>query len=216
MHRLDIILSSALLLLLLLSATPTTAVRRSASSSSRPKQEPVSLPVPGRLTSQGCFSSLGDLDLAVAESHQSPYNSPGLCLKTCRASRSPAAALHRATCYCMDAYPPRSELTRDEACDYPCPGYPFSACGGREAYSVFNVGIKLVVEHRADATEDDDVPAEKEAGGGDRRGNLWEAAGRLFSDTLSSVKGATSMSALPGSRGQSNLGTDDADESLEL
>lgn len=48
----------------------------------------------------------------------------------------------------MDTYPPRSALVADSECSVPCPAYIIASCGGKDAYSVYNVGIQLSIEHQ--------------------------------------------------------------------
>lgn len=127
--------------LLLWAATPAIALV------DHPPAEPAVLHKP---TSQGCYSSLGNLEGVESRSRDGTAmaNSPAWCTHRCRKEKRPVFALHRGTCFCMDTYPPRAFLVADSECDFPCPGAPYSACGGKDAYGVFNLGMKIDIEHQ--------------------------------------------------------------------
>lgn len=205
----------SLTLLLWYAATPALAVRRSSNRPTRRGlQDPIEPPGLGRYTSQGCFASLGNPELA--HPHDVKWNSPSECLNGCRnTGRHVVGAMHGDACYCMDVYPPWSLRVPDAACDKPCPGYPWSACGGFRVYSVFNLGIDINVEYQADPA--DLIPSSsawKEAV--ERLGDMWEAATaageKLGSSTLSGIRGATSTTP----RSPFKEPARDVDDSIEL
>ncbi|KAJ4258179.1 hypothetical protein NW762_008324 [Fusarium torreyae] len=107
----------------------------------RALQAPTEEPILNQVTSQGCWSSL-PVDGVEADA-AGTFVSPGSCGNVCKKKRSPVAILHLAKCYCADTYPPKGALVKDDKCDWPCPGYPYEACGGKDAYSVLNLGLEL-------------------------------------------------------------------------
>ncbi|KAH6879510.1 hypothetical protein B0T10DRAFT_158560 [Thelonectria olida] len=106
-------------------------------------QAPKADAVLGAVTSQGCFNSLPD----GTSSHEMTFAASGACGELCIKEKKAVAILHRNKCYCADTYPTESSLVDDDKCDYSCPGYAREACGGDKAYSVFNTGLKVNVEH---------------------------------------------------------------------
>lgn len=116
-------------------------------------QPPVVPAVSGQPTSQGCYASVGRWREGISSESKDGtrmYNSPNWCNHRCTKEKSPVAALQRNACYCLDAYPPRSLLVDDDRCNRPCPAYPVYACGSDDTFSVYNVGIRVNVEHMAD------------------------------------------------------------------
>lgn len=114
-----------------------------AAKASNPLQAPAETPVPGSMTSAGCFSDAGHLNVQPVEG---PLAS-GTCANVCKSSGYPVMALHGYNCYCGTSYPPKDTLTDDDNCNHRCPGYPDEACGGLNGgghrgsyYSVWNLG----------------------------------------------------------------------------
>ncbi|KAM0546233.1 hypothetical protein ACHAPJ_011020 [Fusarium lateritium] len=103
-------------------------------------QLPAREPVLNDVTSQGCWSSL---PAEVEEGASGSFVSSGSCAEGCKKKKSSVAILHLDKCYCADTYPPEDSLVKDDQCDWPCPGYAREACGGKDAYSVFNLGLEL-------------------------------------------------------------------------
>ncbi|SPJ79069.1 uncharacterized protein FTOL_07460 [Fusarium torulosum] len=104
-------------------------------------QEPKKSPVLNEVTSQGCFDSLPAERIS---GHSSIYNTIGTCADYCKEKKMEVALLQGESCYCSHTYPPQNSQVDDDQCDHPCPGYPRDACGGREAFSVHNIGINLL------------------------------------------------------------------------
>ncbi|KAK6081664.1 wsc domain containing protein [Seiridium cupressi] len=98
-------------------------------------------PVLGTDTIYGCYSSVGELQLNGGN----VFNSQGSCATTCRAAGAYVAATQESSCYCGDTYPAASTLVDDSQCDVPCPGYADSACGGTDAFTIINTGVKVEV-----------------------------------------------------------------------
>ncbi|CAH0035875.1 unnamed protein product [Clonostachys rhizophaga] len=117
----------------------------SAASGSEPTQAPKESPRLGYPTSQGCFkSSKGLKDVGMEETQVSS----GGCREACQALKKPVFALGGGVkCFCGDSYPPKSDLTDDSACNFPCQAYPLEACGNIDgtAFSVWNIGDKISV-----------------------------------------------------------------------
>lgn len=109
------------------------------------KQPKPALPVPGALTAQGCFSSKGNF----TKSEVIPSaTSSGSCNEYCLEEGWTVFALSGQSCLCGLAYPPEDSLSSDNKCNYPCPGYPYEACGGLGSpgfWSVFNMGVEINV-----------------------------------------------------------------------
>lgn len=107
------------------------------------KQPPKQLPIPDGLTSQGCFQDIGNF----TESDVKPRAvSSGSCREFCIGEKYTVFGLSGQVCYCGFAYPPEDSLADDKKCNYPCPGYPYEACGGlgNPGYvSVYNMGVEL-------------------------------------------------------------------------
>lgn len=105
----------------------------------------------GADTVHGCYSSVGELQ----QNGTLTFNSQGSCTAVCLAMGAYVAASQADNCYCGDKYPPASTLVDDSQCDEPCSGYAKDACGGSEAFTVYNTGVKVAV---ADSTDDSSSP----------------------------------------------------------
>ena len=136
-------------------------------------QPPKELPIPNGLTAQGCFSDKGNF----TESEVEPaLVSKGSCQKWCLEEKYTVFGLAGQTCYCGFAYPPEDALTDDKKCNYPCPGYPFDACGGLGNpgfTSVYNLGVELSPpfyepEKEEDPTSTTSAPSETSSAAGDK------------------------------------------------
>lgn len=108
---------------------------------------------PQTLTSQGCFSSKGDL--------VNPKNYPvirvsiGFCNDDV-CTNSTVFAAKGQECFCGSKYPPKDTQVDQSKCDYSCPSYLQEACGGINGgsfYSVFNTGIEVDVPYLDDPAE---------------------------------------------------------------
>lgn len=120
-----------------------------AAGTRQPQQRPPELPKLGQISSRGCFGSLPSNSNVIPVK----YSSSGLCWYRCQKEGKFVSVLHLNKCFCADTYPPRLSLIEDDQCNYPCPGFGIEACGGLEAYSVFNTGVELDVEYdRSDKT----------------------------------------------------------------
>ncbi|KAF5558609.1 SLG1 [Fusarium napiforme] len=109
-------------------------------------QSPTESPVLGQVTPQGCFSALP----SEADGRSDTFNSVGSCAKYCEEQNKTVAILKGVECICADIYPAKSAKVDDDKCDTPCPGYAKDACGGKDAYSVFNLGVNLLPGNEGD------------------------------------------------------------------
>ncbi|KAF5670157.1 SLG1 [Fusarium circinatum] len=109
-------------------------------------QRPTESPVLGEVTPQGCFSALP----SQADGRSDTFNSVGSCAQYCQTQKKTVAILKGVECICADIYPAKSALVDDDKCDTPCPGYAKDACGGEDAYSVFNLGVDLLPGNEGD------------------------------------------------------------------
>lgn len=133
------------------------------------RQPPAEDPILGQVTSQGCFSTQGELASTDVQ-----FATIGRCAQICRESDADntVMAAQDHSCYCGKTYPPMSTLVDDGECDQPCPGYAVVACGGKGRYSVYNLGVDVDVEYSGgddlssnDGSDDavDDEPSEDSA-----------------------------------------------------
>ncbi|KAF4958352.1 hypothetical protein FGADI_2518 [Fusarium gaditjirri] len=109
-------------------------------------QSPTERPVIGDITPQGCFNSLP----SQVDGRSNTFNSVGSCADYCQEQKKTVAILKDVECICADIYPAKSALVDDDKCDTPCPGYPKDACGGGDAYSVFNLGVDMLPGNEGD------------------------------------------------------------------
>ncbi|RBR05150.1 hypothetical protein FVER53590_08883 [Fusarium verticillioides] len=109
-------------------------------------QSPIESPVLGEVTPQGCFSALP----SEADGRSDTFNSVGSCADYCEEQNKTVAILKGVECICADIYPDKSAKVDDDKCDTPCPGYAKDACGGKDAYSVFNLGVNLLPGNEGD------------------------------------------------------------------
>lgn len=107
--------------------------------------KPSTRPVIDQTTSQGCFTSQGNLtevDKGVGG------NSIGACEPVCKKAEYLVMALHGDTCYCGNAYPEKDSRVSSSMCDLPCSQYEFEPCGntenegGIDAWNVYNLGFE--------------------------------------------------------------------------
>ncbi|KAF7554450.1 hypothetical protein G7Z17_g2914 [Cylindrodendrum hubeiense] len=113
------------------------------SVSTAPTQQLSTLPLVDQLTSQGCYGSLS----ATANKTDLKWLSSGACWEVCVKQKKDVTITHMNNCYCADTYPPEESLVDDSECNHPCPYYAPEACGGSEAYSVFNSGSNILVKN---------------------------------------------------------------------
>jgi cell wall integrity and stress response component len=99
-------------------------------------------PALGSDTPQGCYSSVGELQIIEP---QPDFNSRGKCNQICRDLKKNVAAMWAKDCYCGNKYPPKADLVDDSECNEPCPGINKEACGGFERWSIYNTGEVVAV-----------------------------------------------------------------------
>ncbi|KAI1812217.1 hypothetical protein GGS20DRAFT_587760 [Poronia punctata] len=109
------------------------------------KQLPIGIPSLGTDTVAGCYDSLADMEQVASWK----YNTQGWCSEKCRKKDKPVGATYSRTCYCGDKLPNLKNLLNDSKCNEPCPGFGDQACGGLDAYTVYNTGLVINVP-RAD------------------------------------------------------------------
>ncbi|KAG6015722.1 hypothetical protein E4U54_003073 [Claviceps lovelessii] len=108
-----------------------------------PKQPTIQIPVSGISTSSGCYASYGNMTMHKPIS--ADRMSTASCIIACRDDAFWLAAMHGGQCLCGFALPPKKDLVEDSQCNQPCPAYPPEACGGLDAYSIYNVGVQLQI-----------------------------------------------------------------------
>lgn len=106
---------------------------------SKPVQHSPKLPIHGQSTPQGCFASL---PRDASPSNKMTFNCPTTCSRYCVARGKPVGIVRSNMCFCAESYPPRSSMLPEDRCYLACPGYDRLACGGTEAYTVYNVGLE--------------------------------------------------------------------------
>lgn len=107
-------------------------------------QQPSVMPVQDAVTSQGCYSSSGNLNLRKPV----PNMSTASCSLACKADGFAVAGMQGSQCFCGNSYPPANTVVEDNKCNFPCPSYPLEACGSTDSpgyWSIFNTGVKLTV-----------------------------------------------------------------------
>lgn len=138
---------------------PSRIVPREDKASQTPKAEPV----PGSMTSQGCWESKGNF--TVAKMKASGVSS-GSCRVYCQDNDYAVMGLSGQQCLCGNVYPEKGTETKDSNCNYGCPAYPLEACGGLGSpgyVSVFNLGTEVNVANYVEEKEDEDKEDEKTA-----------------------------------------------------
>ncbi|KAI8631463.1 hypothetical protein F5Y19DRAFT_396910 [Xylariaceae sp. FL1651] len=113
----------------------------SFSNAQKGVEVPAQQPVSGTDTVAGCFSSVGTMNL------QSSYefNSQGKCAPICRSMGKQVGATYLHDCYCGTLLPNQKYLLNDSKCNEPCPGFDKQACGGLNAFTVYNTGVQVNV-----------------------------------------------------------------------
>ncbi|KAF5024413.1 hypothetical protein F66182_3499 [Fusarium sp. NRRL 66182] len=66
-------------------------------------------------------------------------NSPTSCYRRCERMGGRIIIMQNDTCYCTDSFPEAQSLLSDANCNFKCPGSSFFQCGGRGAYSVYDL-----------------------------------------------------------------------------
>ncbi|KAK4462120.1 hypothetical protein QBC42DRAFT_286788 [Cladorrhinum samala] len=112
-----------------------------------PTQIPKQPPMLNTQTSVGCFNSQGDLKT----NGTIKFNSQGSCVKDrCMVLGYEVGATNAGNqCWCGHKYPPKQSLVADKECNVGCTGIDTEACGGIEAWSVYNTGLALAVDYSA-------------------------------------------------------------------
>lgn len=131
---------------------PSRIVVRADKATQTPKTEPV----PGSITSQGCWSSKGNF--TEMELKASTVSS-GSCRIECEKEDYPVMALSGQQCLCGNVYPEKDTETKDSNCNYGCPAYPLEACGGLGSpgyVSVFNLGTEVNIGNYVEEKDDED------------------------------------------------------------
>lgn len=124
-------------------ATVATAASASATATSL-KNKPSEAPHLKQITNVGCFNSSKGLEFVETLT----YNTDGECGGRCQnKTYNVGATTGGSDCWCGNVYPPVSSLTDDTECNMPCTGYDQVACGGANAWSVYNTGVKLAVSN---------------------------------------------------------------------
>ncbi|RSL61214.1 hypothetical protein CEP53_005202 [Fusarium sp. AF-6] len=108
-----------------------------------PEQRPAQEPLPGKITSQGCFSQLPRQFTLFSDRNMTP----SMCHDKCKGRQFSVMMINDDKCYCAGKYPTKQSLLPDDRCNLPCPGKPLFVCGSPGAYSVFNLGRNLGVDH---------------------------------------------------------------------
>ncbi|KAI0149358.1 hypothetical protein BJ166DRAFT_61387 [Pestalotiopsis sp. NC0098] len=106
-------------------------------------------PVKGTDTVHGCYGNVDNLVLNGTDE----FNTQGSCSTACRGMSKAVGASYSSDCYCGDEYPPLNTLLDDSDCNEPCPGYGTEACGGINAWTVYNTGEKVSVANTDNITE---------------------------------------------------------------
>ncbi|UPK89914.1 hypothetical protein LCI18_000849 [Fusarium solani-melongenae] len=109
----------------------------------RTKQQPMQPPALERYTLQGCFGELPSQFTFFRRTNMAP----NWCYRQCKGRQNSVMLMNDDECYCADKYPPERSLLPEKQCILPCSGKHDWVCGGPGAYRVYNLGIKLNVEH---------------------------------------------------------------------
>lgn len=107
------------------------------------KQPPVTPPALGVYTSQGCFGELPSQFVYFKRTKMTP----NWCYRQCKDRQHGVMLMNANQCFCSDKYPTEKSLLPEERCIFTCSGKPYWVCGGPGAYTVYNLGIKLDIEH---------------------------------------------------------------------
>lgn len=67
--------------------------------------------------------------------------SSGSCNEGCKGAGFWVSGLRGPQCLCGFALPPKADMVSDSKCNVGCSSYPQEACGGEDAYTVFNLGV---------------------------------------------------------------------------
>ncbi|OAA50548.1 WSC domain containing protein [Metarhizium rileyi] len=128
-----------------LSELTLAAVMAAASVTAQaPSAKPSEIPQLGRPLSQGCFNSKANMTLLQPQITGEKMSS-GSCNEACLAKGFWLSGLHGPQCLCGYALPPKSASVADSECNLGCSSYPQEACGGKDAYSIFNLGLETEV-----------------------------------------------------------------------
>lgn len=166
------------------------------SAANGPKQPPAETPVQGMFTSQGCFSSVGNMTKMDIREF---VVSSGTCGDACQEDKEYAVmATSGQSCYCGTMYPPKDDLVDDDKCNFACPGYPMEACGGigdTPRFSVYNIGVEVKVGYfQGDGESEDDGSNDTDDDSDGENNTTFTAP---VSATPSSTKSSTQESSEP-------------------
>lgn len=125
-----------------ITAVAILALASLAGAQKKGVEVPAEQAVQGTDTVAGCFSSLGDMKPDSTDK----YNAQGYCAPRCRDLGKPVGATYLKQCYCGTKLPNKKTLLPDSKCNEPCPGFDPQACGGLNAYTVYNTGVQVNVE----------------------------------------------------------------------
>jgi cell wall integrity and stress response component len=106
------------------------------------KSSPSQTPRIGFYTSQGCYTSKGNMTV-LEKKMSATIMSSGSCNDACKGGNYWVSGLHGPDCLCGFALPPKNTRVSDSECNVGCSGYPMEACGGSKTYTVFNLGLNV-------------------------------------------------------------------------
>lgn len=106
------------------------------------KSAPSAIAQLGQIQSQGCYNSKANMTLLNPQISGERMSS-GSCNEACRAANFWLSGLHGPQCLCGMALPPTK--VPDTNCNLGCSSFPQEACGGDNAYTVFNLGLEIDV-----------------------------------------------------------------------
>ncbi|KAI1061076.1 hypothetical protein LB507_009998 [Fusarium sp. FIESC RH6] len=90
---------------------------------------------------QACYSSPpDDKDSKFGDFH---YNSPTECHSFCERNGFKYIFLQNTTCRCSNTYPPKADVLSSGWCNRECSRGSLAQCGGKEAYSVYNLKTRM-------------------------------------------------------------------------
>ncbi|KAF4467035.1 SLG1 [Fusarium albosuccineum] len=176
-----------------------------ATAARDPTQQPATEPVLNQFTSQGCFSSLSS-SASKNTKVKGSFLSEGACGNACKDLDKPVAIAQQQTCYCADTYPPKSALVSDDECNSPCPGYAPDACGGPEAYSVWNTGLEVAVDsdEKGDATTETKTGASTTTVADSTKTAATAATETESADATSTASDATTTASVASAQGSTD------------
>ncbi|KHO02073.1 WSC domain containing protein [Metarhizium album ARSEF 1941] len=103
---------------------------------------PAGIPQLDRAISQGCFTSKANMTTLDPQIPGDRMSS-GSCNAGCKEAGYWVSGLHGPQCLCGFAMPPENALVDDSKCNVGCSSYPQEACGGKDTYTIFNLGVQI-------------------------------------------------------------------------